>query len=69
MKTIITYDTIKDKPMLSRKETAFLLGCHANTLDRANIPHTKIGRRTVYSRQVLDSWIAENAKGGNSDAK
>lgn len=51
--------------MLSRDEAAFYLSVHVNTLDRANIPHAKIGRRTVYSKQVLDAWIADNSKGGN----
>ncbi|MBO4630106.1 MAG: helix-turn-helix domain-containing protein [Treponema sp.] len=55
--------------MLSRSETAFYLGLHVNTLDRANIPHTKIGRRTVYSKQVLDAWIAANSIGGKANEK
>lgn len=62
----ISYETIKDKPFLSRKETAFYLGLHANTLDRAKIPYTKIGRRKVFSRQILDSWLAEHSEGATN---
>ena len=69
MKTKITLESLKEKAMFSRKETAFYLGLHVNTLDRANIPHTKIGRRTVYSKQVLDAWIADNSIGGKANEK
>ncbi|MCR4733560.1 MAG: helix-turn-helix domain-containing protein [Treponema sp.] len=64
MKKEITLESIKDKPMLSRNETAFYLGLHVNSLDRANIPHCKIGRRCIYSKQVLDKWLADNSTGG-----
>ena len=63
MKTI-SYDTIKEKPYLSRKETAFYLGLHTNTLDRAKIPYTKVGRRKLFSKQILDSWLAAHSEGG-----
>ena len=63
MKTI-SYDTIKEKPYLSRKETAFYLGLHTNTLDRAKIPYTKVGRRKLFSKQTLDSWLADHSEGG-----
>lgn len=69
MKKEITLNSISQKAMLSRSETAFYLGLHVNTLDRANIPHTKIGRRTVYSKQVLDAWIADNSIGGKANEK
>ncbi len=60
---IISFETIKEKPYLSRKETAFYLGLHPNSLDRAKIPYTKIGRRKLYSKQILDSWLVEHSKG------
>lgn len=59
----ISYESIKEKPFLSRKETAFYLGVHVNTVDREKIPYTKIGRRKIFSRQILDSWLAEHSEG------
>lgn len=61
----LSFEEIKNKPFLSRKETAFYLGVHVNTLDRAEIPCSKVSRRTVYSREILDKWLAANQQGGN----
>ncbi len=61
----ISFEEIKEKPFLSRKETAFYLGVHVNTLDRAGLPCTKVGRRKLYSRILLDQWLESNSKGGN----
>ncbi len=66
MKTL-SYDTIKEKPFLSRKETAFYLGLHVNTLDKTSIPFSKIGKRKVYSRQAVDSWILEHSEGASRE--
>ena len=54
---------LNEKAILSRKETALFLGLHVNTLDRANIPCTKIGRRTVYQKSVLVDWLNSHSKG------
>ena len=64
---IISYNSIKEKPFLSRKETVYYLGLHPNTLDRAKIPYTKIGRRKLYSKQILDSWLVEHSKGATNE--
>lgn len=66
MKTL-SYDTIKEKPFLSRKETAFYLGLHVNTLDKTSIPFSKIGKRKVYSRKAVDSWILEHSEGASHE--
>lgn len=66
MKTL-NYETIKEKPFLSRKETAFYLGLHVNTLDKTNIPFSKIGSRKVYSKQAVDSWILEHSEGASHE--
>ena len=62
VKKEITLQSIQNKLNLSRNETAFYLGLHVNTLDKVNIPHAKIGRRTVYSKQVVDAWLADHSK-------
>lgn len=60
----LSFEEIKEKPFLSRKETAFYLGVHVNTLDRAGLPCAKLGRRKLYSRILLDRWLESNARGG-----
>lgn len=56
-------NTLNNKEILSRKETALYLGLHVNTLDRANIPHVKIGRRVVYEKQKILDWLKAHQKG------
>ncbi len=60
----LSFDELKEKPFLSRKETAFYLGVHVNTLDRANLPCSKVGRRKVFSRILLDQWLKSHSTGG-----
>lgn len=67
MKNTLSFSTLSEKAFLSRKETAFYLGLHVNTLDRANIPHTKIGNRTVYSKAILEKWLSDNSIGGSHE--
>lgn len=67
MKNPVSIATLSEKAFLSRKETAFYLGLHVNTLDRANIPHAKIGNRTIYSKEVLEKWLADNSIGGSHE--
>ena len=43
--------------ILSRREAAIFLGICRNTLDRLDIPRTKIGRRVLFKRDVLNKWI------------
>ena len=53
--------------VLSRREAAAFLGICRNTLDRLDIPRTKIGRRVMFKRDVINKWLddhTENSKKG-----
>ena len=52
----------KGGEIMSRKATAKYLGICVTTLDRQNIPKTRIGRRVMYTRDVLNKWIAGNTE-------
>ena len=47
----------REREVLSRKEAAVFLGICRTTLDRLDIPKTKIRRRVMYKRDVLMSWL------------
>jgi len=53
---------INNATILSRKQAAAFLGVCRNTLDRLDIPKTKIGRRVLYKREVLDKWIDDHTE-------
>ncbi|MDR0473840.1 MAG: DNA-binding protein [Treponema sp.] len=60
----ITTDNIE---IMSRKKAAVFLGVCLTTLDRLDIPRTKIRHKVMYRRDVLDKWIVsqtENRKKG-----
>ena len=61
-------ETIKTFPdILSRKQAAQFLGICLTTLDRLDIPRTRIRHRVMYKRDVLNKWIdsqTENGKRG-----
>ena len=48
--------------ILSRKQAAAFLGICRNTLDGLDIPRTKIGRRVMFKRDVLNKWIDEHTE-------
>ena len=48
--------------ILSRKQAAAFLGICKNTLDRLDIPRTKIGRRVMFRREVLSKWIDDHTE-------
>ena len=53
--------------VLSRREAAALLGICKATLDRLDIPRTRIRHRVMYKRDVINKWIddhTEKAKRG-----
>jgi len=60
-----------DYDIFSRKEAAELLGVCLTTLDRLDIPKTRIRHRVFYKRDVLNKWIDENtekkSKGGKHE--
>ena len=63
MNTCTTKATVSD--ILSRKEAAVFLGICRTTLDRLDIPRTKIRRRVMYKRDVLERWLDEHTEGKN----
>jgi len=61
-------NTITNIEILSRKKAAAFLGVCLTTLDRLDIPRTKIRHKVMYRRDVLDKWIVdqtEKEKKGN----
>ena len=48
--------------ILSRKKAAALLGICLVTLDRLDIPRTKIRHRVMYRRDVLNKWIEDHTE-------
>jgi hypothetical protein len=48
--------------ILSRKKAAAFLGVCLTTLDRLNIPKTKIRHRVMYRRDLLDKWLVEQTE-------
>jgi len=48
--------------ILSRKQAAELLGICRTTLDLLDIPRTKIRRRVMYKRAVLERWLDEHTE-------
>ena len=43
--------------LMSREEAALYLRVCKTTLDRLNIPRTKIRKRVLYRRTTLDNWL------------
>ena len=55
--------------ILSRREAAVFLGVCLTTLDRLDIPRTRIRHRVMYKREALNRWVddhTEKAKGGKA---
>ena len=55
--------------ILSRREAAAFLGVCLTTLDRLDIPRTRIRQRVMYKRENLNRWVddhTEKAKGGKA---
>jgi hypothetical protein len=48
--------------ILSRRETAAYLGICLTTLDRLDIPRTRVRHRVMYKRDVLNKWIDDNTE-------
>jgi hypothetical protein len=58
--------------ILSRREAAAVLGICRATLDRLDIPRTRVRHRVMYKRDVLNKWIdvhTENGKKGELELK
>ena len=48
------------KEVMSRGEAALYLGVCKTTLDCLNIAKTKIRRRVLYRKEILDKWLSQN---------
>jgi len=48
--------------ILSRREAAAYLGICKTTLDRLDIPRTKIRRRVMYKCEILSKWLDEHTE-------
>ena len=48
--------------VLSRKQAAEFLGVCRTTLDRMNLPRTKVRRRVLYRQSVLIQWLERNTE-------
>ena len=61
MTTVVHEDVTEDKPVLCVEEAAELLGVSRwlllQEIKRGHIPHKRIGRRLVFSRQRLLDWM------------
>lgn len=61
MTTVVHQDLVDDKPVLCVEEAAKLLGVSRwlllQEIKRGHIPHKRIGRRLVFSRQRLLDWM------------
>jgi hypothetical protein len=55
--------TKNDLPeILSRKQAAKFLGICLTTLDRLDIPRTRIRHRVMYKLGVLSKWVDDNTE-------
>jgi hypothetical protein len=55
--------------ILSRREAAGFLGICLTTLDRLDIPRTRVRHRVMYKRDVLNKWIDDHTeKSGKEEA-
>jgi hypothetical protein len=48
--------------LLNRSEAARFLGIGLNTLGNLNIPKTRIRRRVLYRRDILEKCVKENTE-------
>jgi len=48
-----------DTQLLTRKEAASFLKIGLSLFDKMEIPGIKIGRRVVFRKSALESWLAE----------
>ena len=48
--------------ILSRRETAAILGICLTTLDRLDIPRTRVRHRVMFKRDVINRWIDDNTE-------
>jgi hypothetical protein len=54
--------TVLEPLLLNRSEAARFLGIGLNTLGNLNIPRTRIRKRVLYRRDILEKWVRENTE-------
>jgi excisionase family DNA binding protein len=56
----------EENPTFDRKEAAKRLGVSVATIDRElarkNIPHFRVGRRVLFTQELIDKYIKQNTK-------
>jgi len=55
--------------ILSRREAAEYLGICRATLDRLDIPKTRIRHRVMFKRDVLNKWIDDHTEKSKDNKK
>jgi len=55
-------ETTTNIEILSRKKAAEFLGVCLTTLDRLDIPRTKIRHKVMYRRDLLDRWLVKQTE-------
>jgi hypothetical protein len=55
-------NSVLQENVLSRNQAAEFLGVCKTTLDRMDIPRTKIRRRVLYRQSVLLKWLEKNTE-------
>ena len=53
--------------VLSRRETAAALGICLTTLDRLDIPRTRVRHRIMFKREVISKWIDEHTESSRKE--
>lgn len=63
---MINKESDKTKITFDRKEAAERLGVSVVTIDRElarkNLPHFRIGRRVLFTQELLEKYIEQNTK-------
>jgi len=55
-------DDEKKADLLTRKEAAVFIGVCENTLDKLDIPRTRVRRRIFFKREILLKWIDDHTE-------
>jgi len=62
-------DDIITSDILSRREAAEYLGICRATLDRLDIPRTRIRHRVMFKRDILNKWIDDHTEKNKGNKK
>ena len=65
MQQTVTPSPLTDR-VLSRVAAAEFLGICKTTLDRLDLPRTKVRRRVLYRQSALLQWLDRNAQRGKA---